>query len=68
MQTTLKIEGMTCQHCSTRVRQSLSNVQGVQSVDIDLAKGYANVEYDESQVNQTALDKAVEMVGYKVVE
>ncbi|MBD3376756.1 hypothetical protein GF406_17095 [candidate division KSB1 bacterium] len=68
MQTTLKIEGMTCQHCSARLRQSLSNVQGVQSVDIDLAKGYANVEYDESMVNQAALGKAVEMVGYKVME
>lgn len=36
-QTTLKIEGMTCDHCKKAVDEELRNLQGVQEVKVDEA-------------------------------
>lgn len=36
-QTTLKVEGMTCNHCKMRVEKALQEVSGVESVQVDLA-------------------------------
>ncbi|MDF2440279.1 MAG: Heavy-metal-associated domain, partial [Abditibacteriota bacterium] len=44
MTTLLKIEGMTCEMCVKHVTQGLQNVSGVQSVEVDLARGAAKVE------------------------
>lgn len=61
---TLKIEGMKCQKCSARVNEALSAVPGVKSVDVDLEKGKAKVEYDGA-VEDEALCMAVIDAGFK---
>jgi copper chaperone len=42
----LKVEGMTCTHCSAAVKRALEAVAGVQSVDVNLAQGRAEVVGD----------------------
>jgi copper chaperone len=66
MKRTITIEGMTCSHCTGRVRKNLSAAAGVQSVNVDLASGTAVVESDES-VTDAALKEIVEDSGYDVV-
>ncbi len=39
-----KIEGMTCEHCVSRVKKSLEKVLDMASVDIDLASGIARIQ------------------------
>ncbi len=65
--TTLKIQGMTCNHCVMRVAKALKAVPGVQDAQVDLQKAEAVVTYDEGKVGQDKLGFAVVEAGYKVV-
>jgi copper chaperone len=65
--TTLKIQGMTCNHCVMRVTKALKAIPGVQDAQVDLQKAEAMVSYDETQVNQSEFSAAVVNAGYKVI-
>lgn len=65
-QTTLKIEGMTCDHCKSAVDGALRNLEGVQDVQVDVAKGTADVTYNHSAVTIGSMKEAVEEQGYDV--
>jgi copper chaperone len=64
---TLKIQGMTCNHCVMRVAKALKGVSGVQDANVDMQKAEAVVTFDESKVAQDQLSTAVVEAGYKVV-
>ena len=65
--TTLKIQGMTCNHCVMRVAKALKAAPGVQDAQVDLPKGEAVVTYDEAKSALDKLSSAVVEAGYKVV-
>ena len=66
MQTlTLEIGGMSCGHCVAAVRKALEKVPGVKVDDVQI--GRATVEYDPTQVQDTALREAVDDAGYEVL-
>lgn len=64
---TLKIQGMTCNHCVMRVAKALKAVPGVQDAQVDMQKADAVVTYDEAKVALEKLSFAVVEAGYKVV-
>lgn len=63
---TLKIQGMTCNHCVMRVAKALKAVPGVQDAQVDLQKGEALVTYDDAKITPEKLSFAVVDAGYKV--
>jgi mercuric reductase len=61
----MQIQGMTCSHCESKVRNALSKVPGVSKVlSVDWKTGSARAEV-EASINLDSLSKAVEEVGYK---
>ncbi len=65
MTTTLKIDGMSCNHCVQIVTETLLAVVGVTAVRVDLEAGSAEVDHDNTDV---ALFKAaIEDAGYDCV-
>lgn len=62
MKTVLKVEGMSCGHCSARVQKALVAVAGVTNAEVDLASGTATVEGD---FDVAAAVAAVENAGYE---
>ena len=66
--TTLKIQGMTCNHCVMRVQKALKGTAGVQDAQVDLQKAEAVVSYDDAKVTVDNLASAVVEAGYKVVK
>ncbi len=64
---TLKIQGMTCNHCVMRVAKALKALPGVQDAQVDLKKAEAAVTYDEGKVTREKMGAAVVDAGYKVV-
>jgi copper chaperone CopZ len=60
----VKIEGMTCNHCVMNVRQAITAVEGVESVDVILSDKAA---YIKGKFNFDELKKNVEAVGYRIV-
>ena len=63
--TTIKVQGMTCNHCVMRVAKALKAVPGVQDAKVDLQKAEAVVSYDDAKVSPQKLSAAVVEAGYK---
>jgi copper chaperone len=67
MTTTLKVKGMSCQHCVMSVTKVLSQLEGIKNVQVDLAKG--EVRFDNTkEVASNQIAKAIEDAGYEVVQ
>ena len=58
------VTGMSCSHCAVAVREEVSEVAGVESVEVDLATGHLEVIGDG--VSDEAVAAAVEEAGYRV--
>jgi copper chaperone len=65
---TLKVTGMSCDHCVRTVTETLQNSVGVRTATVDLKGARATVEYDERQTNPRALATAVMDEGYTAEE
>ena len=61
----LKIEGMSCTHCSARVEKALNAIEGVEAA-VDLASGTARV-VSPAGISKEAILAAVEEAGYQVI-
>ncbi len=59
---TLKISGMTCNHCVHSVTEALKSVNGVASANVSLAKGIAEVE---GNADMQTLIAVVKEEGYQ---
>ena len=59
----LKIEGMTCGHCSARVEKILEEIKGVDKAKVSLKKGTAEVTLSED-IPDASLTKPVTDGGY----
>lgn len=65
METIIKVEGMSCQHCVMRVKKALEGLNGI--IDSDVQIGLAKVIFDESKVQINAIEKAITDAGYSVI-
>jgi Cu+-exporting ATPase len=63
----LRIEGMTCASCVSRVEKALAKVPGVETASVNLATESASVSAS-NQVDLATLRGAVEKAGYSVRE
>lgn len=68
MEKVIGVNGMMCQHCKKAVETALSNLQGVNRVEVDLEKGNVIVNYDEEVVTLGDIRVAIEDQGYDVVQ
>ena len=64
---TLNIEGMHCGGCVKSATQVLTELDGVQSADVQL-EGKANITFDENRVNVAQLIEVIEDAGFDATE
>jgi copper chaperone len=65
MKKTLKVEGMSCNHCVNHVKNALTEIPGVESAEVSLAKKSAVVT--GADLDDAAMKAAVAEAGYEVV-
>ena len=65
MKKEFKIEGMSCNHCVMAVKKSLSKINLVQ---FEVAIGSAKVEFDEKEIAEELIIRAIEEAGYQVIK
>lgn len=61
----IPIEGMSCAACAARVKKTLKNMPGVQTVQLSLEHRNAQVTYVEGQQSPERLVSAINQLGYK---
>jgi Cu+-exporting ATPase len=64
----LPVQGMSCASCVNRIRETLRQVPGVVTVNINFATEKATVEYILGKVTIEELARAIEAAGYKIWE
>lgn len=61
---TLNVKGMTCGSCVSRVKNAVSKLEGIQSVDVDLATGRAEVVYASTKLSPNDVVAAINKTGF----
>ena len=61
----LKIEGMHCAGCSTRLEKVLNNLEGIETAKVSLEEKKATIKYDETKINIESIKETIEDAGFK---
>ncbi len=62
---TLKVEGMSCNHCVNSIEGALKEIGAAGKVD--LGSKQVKVSYDDSKISLEAIKEAIEEQGYEIV-
>ena|SRR5437867_7143948 len=65
--TVLKIGVMHCAGCVSSIQGFLSELNGLNIVQVNLATEKADIEFDTNKIKLEEIEKAIEEIGYKVV-
>ncbi|MGV9584959.1 MULTISPECIES: heavy-metal-associated domain-containing protein [Nocardia] len=65
--TTVTVTGMTCGHCVSSVREEVGRIDGVTSVDVELASGLVTIG-SSAPVERDAIAAAVDEAGYRLAD
>ncbi|MGB5530266.1 MAG: heavy metal translocating P-type ATPase [Ignavibacteriaceae bacterium] len=60
------VEGMTCASCVARVEKSISKIEGIKNVSVNLATEKASFEIEAGLATLPQVERAVEDAGYKI--
>jgi len=64
--TTIKIKGMSCQHCVMAVKKALNGIDGIENASVDLEAGQA--VFDTTQpVDMEVVKERIKKAGFDVV-
>lgn len=58
----LKIDGMSCQHCAKSVKEALNTLQSVSDLHVEIGK--AIFTYDPSKVTLKEIEDVIRKAGY----
>ncbi len=66
MKKIIRIEGMSCGHCTARVQKALEAMAGITAVAVDLTTNTATIEADGT-VTDDMVKEAIDDAGYDVI-
>jgi len=64
----LQIAGMTCTNCAKAIEKALNAKEGIYSAAVNFATERVLVEYNSGQISLVSIKKAIQDVGYEVIE
>ena len=64
IETTIQVEGMSCQHCVMRVKKAVEGLSGIVKSDVQV--GQVKVAFEESKIQQKEIEDAIVKAGYKI--
>ena len=65
-QETIKVEGMTCQHCVETITDALNNITGLNTVNVDLVKKEVRVKFNENETELNKISDKIIEVGFEL--
>lgn len=66
-ETKIKVNGMVCGGCENRVKNVLSTIDGVESVEADYKTGIVIVKSNE-ETSREILEEKIEDIGFETVK
>ncbi|MFQ5450491.1 MAG: heavy-metal-associated domain-containing protein [Nitrospinaceae bacterium] len=65
---TIKVEGMSCDHCVQTIKKAVNEIPGIEKVEVDLEKKEVRVDFDEGKTDLHNISAMITGVGYEVVK
>lgn len=62
---TVKVKGMSCQHCVASTKKALEAIEGVSNVEVNLDQGSASFD---GTVAPEVVSQAITAIGFEVVQ
>ncbi|MFA9518076.1 heavy-metal-associated domain-containing protein [Halopenitus sp. H-Gu1] len=62
--TQLRVMDFDCPSCASTVERALSNVEGVEDVEVHYSTGRVEIDYDDSLADPDAFARTIENQGY----
>ena len=66
IQETLKVEGMTCQHCVETITEALGEIVGTNKVEVYLDKKEVQINYNEKETNLKEISNKIVEMGFEL--
>lgn len=63
---TLNVQGMSCGHCVNSIEGSVGELNGVETVKVDLQDGKVGVTFNPEKVDLEDITEVIEEQGYDV--
>jgi mercuric ion binding protein len=63
--TAMKVPGMDCDACTVVIRHALTQTKGVKTVGFNVDKRVATIVYEDTQVTELRIQRAIEKSGFK---
>ncbi|MDT2815354.1 copper chaperone CopZ [Vagococcus carniphilus] len=65
MKQTIKINGMSCEHCVGKVEKAVSELDGVDKIKVKLKNAEAKIKFDETKIPLEKILETVTELGYE---
>ena len=65
-QESLKVKGMTCQHCVETITEALRAIVGTNKVAVDLYKKEVQIHYNEEETNLKEISVKIVEMGFEL--
>lgn len=66
--TTLVAPDISCEHCQHAIEGAVGEMDGVQTVKVDIPTKSVHVEYDPQKVTVAKIEEIMDDVGYTVAK
>jgi copper chaperone len=67
-QESLKVKGMTCQHCVETITDALGTIVGTNKVAVDIDKKEVQIDYNEEETNLKEISVKIVEMGFELGE
>ena len=64
---TLTVEGMSCGKCVKAVEDAVQQLNGIETVQVNLAEKLVTVDFNDAAVSSDYIKEAIEDQGYDVL-
>ena len=61
----LKIKGMHCTGCSTRLEKVLNNQEGIENAKVSFEEAKTDIKFDENQISLEEIKEVIEDAGFE---
>ena len=65
-QVSLQVPEVHCDHCKTSIEGAVSQLPGIESVDVAISDASVTVEYDADTIDLKQIKNTIEEQGYAV--
>ena len=66
MKKIINVDGMTCDHCVSTIKQALENQVGIVNVEVEIKKNQVVIEIDETTAKIKDIVEKIIEVGFEV--